>query len=173
MFLTVAIAVILGFLVIIAMKRVPAPGSPEQRESGFGNGREPLSASLSLDHFARLCCRLLSAIGLDIERTTTAGTHRIEITAVNPAPVIGGQYLVYGELLPAGEVIEAVQVLALLDAVKGEGVSKGVFITTGFFSDEAGQAAAGGPIELINGVRFRALLQQYEVTPLRTEESYL
>jgi len=172
MFLTVAIAVVLGFLVIMAMKRVPAPVSQEQRESGFSNGRDPLLASLSIDRFEWLCRRLLVAIGLDIEHTTTAGTHQIEITAVNPAPIIGGQYLVHGELLPSGEVIAAVQVLALLDAVKGEGVSKGVFITNGFFSDEASQAAAGGPIELINGVRFQELLQRYELTPLLTKESY-
>jgi hypothetical protein len=172
MFLTVAIAVMLGFLVIIAMKRVPAPVSQEQRESGLGQGRAPLAADLSIDRFEWLCRRLLLAIGLDIERATTAGTRQVEITAVNPAPIIGGQYLVHGELLPTGEVIEAVQVLALLDAVKGEGVSKGVFITNGFFSDEAGQAAAGGPIELINGARFQALLQHYDVTPLLTEESY-
>jgi restriction endonuclease Mrr len=58
-----------------------------------------------------------------------------------------------------------VQVLTLIDAVKGEGASKGVFITNGFFSDEATNAAAGGPIELINGVRFRELLQRFEVVP--------
>ena len=56
--------------------------------------------------------------------------------------------------------------------MKGEGASKGVFITNGFFSDEAGQAATGGPIELINGARFQALLQHYDVTTLLTEESY-
>jgi restriction system protein len=70
---------------------------------------------------------------------------------------------VHGELLPAGEVVEAVQVLALIDAVKGEGASKGVLITNGFFSDEASKAASGGPIELINGVRFRDLLERFEV----------
>jgi len=57
--------------------------------------------------------------------------------------------------------VEAVQVLALLDAVKGEGASKGVLITNGFFSDEAGKAASGGPIELINGRRLMDLLQRY------------
>lgn len=174
MFLTVAIAVMLGFLIIMAMKRVPTPASQEQRESGFSNGRLPIADSLSIDRFEWLCRRLLLAIGLDIEHTTTAGTHQIEITAVNPAPIIGGHYLIHGELLPTGEVeiIEAVQVLALLDTVKGEGVSKGVFITNGFFSDEASQAAAGGPIELINGARFQELLQRYDVTPLLTKDSY-
>jgi restriction endonuclease Mrr len=170
MFLTVTIAVILGFLVIIAMKRVPSPMSRELRDSGGHDGREPLAERLSLNRFEWLCRSLLLAIGLDIAHTTTAGTSQVEITAVNPAPIIGGQYLVHGELLPIGEVIEAVQVLALLDAVKGEGVSKGVFITNGFFSDEARQVAAGGPIELINGARFEELLQQYEVGPLLTKE---
>jgi len=172
MFLTVTIAVVLGFLIIIAMKRVPTPESQAQRESGFSNGRLPIAESLSIDHFEWLCRRLLQAIGLDIEHTTTAGIHQLEIAAVNPAPILGGHYLIHGELLPTGEVIEAVQVLALLDAVKGEGVSKGIFITNGFFSDEASQAAASGPIELINGVRFQELLQRYDVTPLLTKESY-
>jgi restriction endonuclease Mrr len=170
MFLTVTIAVVLGFLVIIAMKRVPSPLSRQLRESGFHDGREPLAENLSLNRFEWLCRSLLRATGLDIEHTTTAGTSQVEIAAVNPAPIIGGQYLVHGELLATGEVIEAVQVLALLDAVKGEGASKGVFITNGFFSDEAHQAAVGGPIELINGARFEELLQQYEVGPLLTKE---
>jgi restriction system protein len=68
-------------------------------------------------------------------------------------------------------VVEAVQVLALIDAVKGEGASKGVLITNGFFSDEASTAAVGGPIELINGVRFRELLQRFALLPAASLES--
>ena len=67
-------------------------------------------------------------------------------------------------------MVEAVQVLALIDAVKGEGASKGVLITNGFFSDEAGTAAMGGPIELINGVRFRELLQRFALVPAASQE---
>jgi restriction endonuclease Mrr len=63
-----------------------------------------------------------------------------------------------------------VQVLALIDAVKGEGAGKGVLITNGFFSDEAGRAAVGAPIELINGLRFRALLQHFAVLPAASQE---
>jgi restriction endonuclease Mrr len=65
--------------------------------------------------------------------------------------------------LQAGEVVEAIQVLALSDAVKGEGASKGVLLTNGFFSDEAAKAAAGGPVELINGARFHELLTRYDL----------
>lgn len=168
MFLTIAIAVMLGFLVIMAMKRVPTPLAREQREGDFGNGVGPLTSDIAMERFEWLCSTLLSAIGLDIARAATAGTHQLEIMAVNPAPIVGGQYLVHGELLQAGEAIDAVQVLALLDAVKGEGVSKGVFITNGVFSDEATQAAANGPIELVNGARFTELLRHYEITPLST-----
>jgi restriction system protein len=164
-FVTVAVAVVLGFLLILAMKRVPPPVSQDQRQSGSSNGIEPSSDMLTIDRFEWLCSRLLQELGLEIERATSAGRRQVELMAVNAAPIIGGQYVVHGELLPAGEVVEAVQVLALIDAVKGEGASKGVLITNGFFSDEASKAASGGPIELINGVRFRDLLERFEVVP--------
>jgi hypothetical protein len=107
---------------------------------------------------------------LAIERSTTAGRRQIEVMAVNSAPIIGGRYIVHGELLQQGEVVEAVQVLALIDAVKGEGASKGVLVTNGFFSDEAGTAAVSGPIELINGLRFRELLQGFALLPAASQE---
>jgi restriction system protein len=165
MFITIAIAIILGFLVIFAMKRVPAPLSQEQRDAGFGAGPAPLAMKLSLDRFEWLCGRLLQEVGLDIERSTTSGSRQVEVMAVNTAPIVGGRYVIHGELLQAGEVVEAVQVLALLDAVKGEGASKGVLITNGFFSDEASTAAVGGPLELVNGVRFEELLQGFALLP--------
>jgi restriction system protein len=170
MFITIAVAVILGFLVIFAMKRVPAPVSQEQRKAGFGDGQTPLPYSLTLERFEWLCGRLLQELGLDVERSTTAGSRQLEVMAVNAAPIVGGHYVVHGELLQAGEVVEAVQVLALIDAVKGEGASKGVLITNGFFSDEASKAAMGGPIELINGVRFRELLQHFALLPAASQE---
>lgn len=170
MFITIAIAIILGFLVIFAMKRVPPPVSQEQRDAGFGDGQAPLPMSLTLERFEWLCCRLLEALGLEIERSTTAGGRQVEAMAVHSAPIIGGRYIVHGELVQAGEVVEAVQVLALIDAVKGEGASKGVLLTNGFFSDEAGTAAVGGPIELINGMRFAELLQHFAVLPTTSQE---
>jgi hypothetical protein len=170
MFITIAVAIILGFLVIFAMKRVPAPVSQEQRNAGFGDGQAPLPLTLTLDRFEWLCGRLLQELGLEIERSTTAGRRQVEVMAVNSAPIVGGHYVVHGELLQAGEVVEAVQVLALIDAVKGEGASKGVLMTNGFFSDEAGTAAVGGPVELINGVRFKELLQRFALLPAASQE---
>jgi hypothetical protein len=165
MFLTIVVAIILGFVVIFAMKKVPAPVSQEQQKAGFGDGQAPLPLSFSLERFEWLCGRLLQELGLEVERSTTAGSRQLEVMAVHLAPIEGGKYVIHGELLYSGEVVEAVQILALMDAVKGEGASKGVLITNGFFSDEASTAAVGGPIELINGVRFRELLQRFALLP--------
>jgi restriction system protein len=170
MFITITVAIILGFVLIFAMKKVPAPLSQEQREAGFGDGHAPLPPTITIERFEWLCARLLQELGLDTERSATAGQRQLEMMAVNPAPIVGGHYVVHGELLRAGEVVEAVQVLALIDAVKGEGASKGVFLTNGFFSDEAGKAAANGPIELINGMRFRELLQRFAILPAASQE---
>jgi hypothetical protein len=166
MFITIVVAVILGFAVIFAMKRVPAPVSQEQEAAGFGDGQEALPLALTLERFAWICSRLLQELGLEIERSTTSGPRQLELMAVHSAPIVGGHYVIHGELLHAGEVVEAVQVLALIDAVKGEGASKGVLITNGFFSDEASTVAVGGPIELINGVRFRELLEHFGLLPV-------
>ena len=170
MFITIVVAIILGFGVIFAMKKVPAPVSQEQQEAGFGDGHAPLPLSLTLERFEWLCRRLLEELGLEVERSTTTGSRQLEVMAVHVAPIVGGRYVVHGELLQAGEVVEAVQVLALIDSVKGEGASKGVLITNGFFSDEASTAAVGGPIELINGVRFRELLQRFALLPAANPE---
>ena len=170
MFITIAVAVILGFIVIFAMKKIPAPVSQEQQKAGFGDGQALLPFTLTLERFEWLCGRLLQELGLEIERSTTTGDRQLEVMAVNSAPIVGGHYVVHGELLQAGEVVEAVQVLTLIDAVKGEGASKGVLITNGFFSDEASTAAVSGPIELINGVRFHELLQYFALLPMASME---
>jgi len=171
MFITIAIAVFLGFLVIFAMKRVPAPLSQEQRDAGVGDGQALLPYTLTVERFEWLCGRLLQELGLDVMRTDATGRRQLEVMAVNPAPIIGGRYIVHGQLLQDGEVVEAVDVLTLLDAVKGEGASKGVLLTNGFFSDEAAKAATMGPVELINGVRLRELLRHFEIFPVADEES--
>jgi hypothetical protein len=165
MFTTIVLAILLGFGLIFAMKRVPAPLSQEQQVAGGGDGPATLPLSLSLERFEWVCRRLLEELGLEVQRSTTAGSRQLEVMAVHGAPIVGGQYVIHGELLQAGEVVEAMQVLALIDAVKGEGASKGVLMTNGFFSDEASTAAVGGPIELINGVRLRELLQRFALAP--------
>jgi hypothetical protein len=165
MFITIIVAIILGFVVIFAMKRVPAPVSQEQQEAGFGDGQTPLPLSLTLERFEWACRRLLEELGLEVLRSATTGRRQLEVMALHAVPIVGGQYVIHGELLQPGEAIEAVQVLALIDAVKGEGASKGVLITNGFFSDEASTVAVGGPIELINGIRLRELLQRFALLP--------
>jgi restriction system protein len=170
MFITIAVAIILGFVVIFAMRRVPTPVSQEQRAAGWSNGQAALPLSPGLECFEELCGRLLQALGLGLERSTTDGKRQVEVMAVHEAPIIGGRFVVHGQLVQPGEVVEAVQVLGLIDAVKGEGASKGVLVTNGFFSDEAGTAAVGGPVELINGVRFRELLQHFAILPSGSPE---
>jgi restriction system protein len=156
--------------VIFAMKKMPAPVSQEQQEAGFGDGQALLPLSLTLERFEWVSRRLLQELGLEVERSTTIGSRQLEVMAVHVAPLVGGQYVIHGELLQAGEVVEAVQVLALIDSVKGEGASKGVLITNGFFSDEANTAAVGGPIELVNGLRLRELLQRFALLPAASPE---
>jgi restriction endonuclease Mrr len=47
--------------------------------------------------------------------------------------------------------------------VKGEGASRGVFITTGYFSDEAIRSIEEEPVELINIVSFVSYLKKFDI----------
>jgi hypothetical protein len=170
MFLTITVAIVLGFLVILVMKRVPTALPQAQDGANSDPDHALLPSALTGERFEWLCHRLLQELGLDVVRTVMTGPRQLEAMAINPAPIVGGLYVVHGQLLQADEVVEAVDVLALLDAVKGEGASKGVLLTNRVFSLEANQAAANGPIELIDGARLRELLERFEVLPASGEE---
>jgi restriction endonuclease Mrr len=86
----------------------------------------------------------------------------LEVAAVNPQPITGGDYLVHCTH-PENGFVASMQVNALRDQVKGEQASKGIFITTGFFAEETSKVAEGPPIELINAKRLEELIQDYRL----------
>ena len=49
-------------------------------------------------------------------------------------------------------------------ALQGQRATKGIFITTGFFSEEVPKLVEGPPLELINGQRLRQILGEYRVS---------
>ena len=48
-----------------------------------------------------------------------------------------------------------------LDTVKGEGASRGILITTGYFSNEAINLIEDEPVELVNVVSFISYLKKF------------
>lgn len=161
MFLLVLLALALGF-VLIGILVFAKPSRPAvERE-----GRRPEVASgfahLTMVDFERLCLRLVEEMGLVVSSYVRNGPRELEIAAVNPQPITGGDFVVHCTH-PEDGFVAAARVNVLRDQVKGEQAAKGIFITTGFFAEETSKVAEGPPLELINAKRLGELMRDYRL----------
>ena len=92
-----------------------------------------------------------------------ANDHELEIAMNDETPVVGGTYLALCIIDPPGQTVNAIKVKGFLDTVKGEGASRGIFITTGYFSDEAIRSIDEEPVELVDIVSFVSYLKRFGI----------
>ena len=78
-------------------------------------------------------------------------------------PVVGGTYLALCIINPPNNTVDSIKVKGFLDTVKGEGASRGIFITTGYFSDEAIRTIEEEPVELVNVATFVSYLKKFDI----------
>jgi hypothetical protein len=112
--------------------------------------------------FERLCLALVEEMGLVVSSYVRNGPRELEIAAVNPQPITGGDFVVHCTH-PEDGFVGAARVNILRDQVKGEQAAKGIFITTGFFAEETSKVAEGPPLELINAKRLAGLMHDYRL----------
>lgn len=162
----VVASILLGFLLIVLAGRSGAGRQPAEAASSQEKDAGILALEgLDLPRFERLCVRLLEELGLVINAQVQRGEREVEISAVNPQPVIGGDFLILCVLSPDGHPVDAASVIALSDAVRAERAAKGILITNGYFSEEATKVGEGAPVECINARRFRELLESHRILP--------
>ncbi|MFQ5656356.1 MAG: restriction endonuclease [Candidatus Methylomirabilales bacterium] len=161
MFFLVVAAVAIGFL-LIALLVFAKPSKPAlERE-----GRQPEASSsfthLPMQDFERLCLQLADEMGLVVSSAVRSGPRELEISALNPQPITGGDIIIHCTH-PQDGFVDPARVNALRDQVRGEQAAKGIFITTGFFSEETAKVVEGPPLELINAKRLEGLVQEYRL----------
>ncbi|MDE2180630.1 MAG: restriction endonuclease [candidate division NC10 bacterium] len=164
MFILVTVAILLGLGLILLLNRSSSPVAAEKAYYQPRGVEQQQLERLAPEQFERLCFRLLEQMGLSI-----TGCHRnrqgeIDITAVNSQPITGGSYMVRCVLTPPEAPINSAQIIALSDTVLAERALKGIFITTGFFSEEVPKLTDGPLIELINGQRLRQILREHRIS---------
>ncbi len=161
MFLLVLFALAIGFL-LIALLIFAKPSRPTVEREGRRPDVTSGFAHLTIEDFERLCLKLVEEMGLVVSSYVRSGPRELEIAAVNPQPITGGDFLVHCTH-PEDSFVSSVRVNALRDQVKGEQAAKGIFITTGFFAEETSKMAEGPPLELINAKRLADLIQDYRL----------
>jgi len=115
--------------------------------------------SLTGIEFEKVCQRLLEKMGFLVETTKTTGDGGIDLIAYNSQPLLSGKYIIQCKRY-TGSVGEPI-IRDLYGVITSERANKGVLMTSGVFTKQAQSFAEDKPIELIDGIKLKELIQEY------------
>ena len=157
-------AFIIGIILIVSLKKV----SPPQPQEKIHFDSDKPKYLIDQTAFKEKCVEFLEKFNLEYVHSVWANDHELEIAMNDETPVVGGTYLALCIIDPPDQTVNAIKVKGFLDTVKGEGASRGIFITTGYFSDEAIRSIDEEPVELVDIVSFVSYLKRfgiYDISP--------
>lgn len=120
----------------------------------------PGGRAIPYDEFRELVIDLLEALKLEIVMEHGEATE-VDIIARSNEAVTGGRFIVHGVWQAPGDVIDQPYVIRLADQVRADGrAQKGILITPyQILTDGLGNLEV--PVELIDGRKLRALVEQH------------
>lgn len=161
----IAFSLILGFFAILLLKRTTSNiAMEEDAKEARSDAEIQALRKMPPSVFEQLLRDILEGMNLNIVESTWVNSEEIDILAHNPAPLIGGDYIIHGILVPEGDFVSSIRVIGLSDTVRAERALKGILITTGYFTEETGKYSEGAPMDLINVSRLRELMRAHDIT---------
>jgi len=160
-FLIVFAGFFIGVILIALLKKT----SPQPLQESLvyeSEGDRPLYLS-DPEAFKSKCLEFLERFNLEYEHSIWANDNELEIIMRDETPVVGGTYLALCIIDPPHDRVDALKVKGFLDTVKGEGASRGIFITTGFFTHDAIRTIEEEPVELVNVHAFLSYLRKFGI----------
>jgi restriction system protein len=161
LFLISGIAFLIGVILIVLLKNATPP--PPQDQLHFESSADIPKFLIDQDAFEDKCVEFLSKFNLEHKHSVWANNSELEIAMIDETPVVGGTYLALCIIDPPNKIIDAIKVKGFIDTVKGEGASRGIFITTGYFDEKAISLIEEEPIELVNVVSFISYLKKFDI----------
>ncbi len=160
-FFITGVAFVIGIILIFFLKNT-GPARP-QDQIHFDNPEDKPLYLLDRDAFQGKCIEFLEKFNLEYQHSVWANDNELEITLKDVTPVVGGTYFALCIIDPPYNLVDSIKVQGFLDAVKGEGASRGIFITTGYFSHDASHVIEDEPVELLNVVSFLSYLKKFNI----------
>ena len=154
-------AFVVGIILIISLKKTSPPAPQEQVH--FDNQSDVPFYLINRDAFKSKCIEFLEKFNLEYVHSVWADDHELEIAMNDETPVVGGSYIALCIIDPPGKTVNAIKVKGFLDTVKGEGASRGILITSGYFTNEAINLIEDEPVELVNVVAFISYLKKFGI----------
>lgn len=122
--------------------------------------RAMLWDTLSGKEFEAVIAKLLKSRGLTIGECSSGADGGIDMVARSSDPIVGGLFVV--QCKRQQTKVGAPAVRDLLGVVSSRKANKGILITTSDFTPAARAFAQGNPIELVEGIQFSHLLEDFE-----------
>jgi len=154
-------AFVVGIILIVSLKKTSPPAPQEQAH--FDSQSDIPFYLTNRDAFKSKCIEFLEKFNLEYVHSIWADDHELEIAMNDETPVVGGSYIALCIIDPPGKTVNAIKVKGFLDTVKGEGASRGILITTGYFTNEAINLIEDEPVELVNVVAFISYLKKFGI----------
>ena len=161
LFLISGVAFLVGIILIVLLK-TSAPPAPED-QLHFDSVDDIPAFLKDQEAFEKKCVEFLSKFNLEHKHSIWANSSELEIAMHDETPVVGGIYLALCIIDPPNKTVNAIKVKGFLDTVKGEGASRGIMITTGYFEDKAINLIDEEPVELVNVVDFVSYLKKFGI----------
>jgi hypothetical protein len=162
MFAIVLFAALVAIGVFLVLARFSTSPAVRAAEIEASARRPDPRARISPDVFRRLVIDLLGAMHIDVVgessvRDDDAGRFRLD--AVRHDALRDMPFVVFADASPRGDLIEQSTVVELADAVRGEPGSVGLLVTP-YHIQREGLAGLGAAVELVDGKRLRALVEE-------------
>ena len=155
------VAFLIGVTLIVLLKNTAPP--PPQDQLYFDSSDDIPPFLKDKEAFEEKCVEFLSKFNLEHKHSIWANDSELEIAMYDETPVVGGVYLALCIIDPPNKTVDSLKVKGFLDTVKGEGASRGILITTGYFDDQAINLIDEEPVELVNVVDFVSYLKKFEI----------
>ena len=160
MFAIVLFAAIVAIAVFLLLARYSTSPAVRAAEIEARARRPDPRARISPEVFRRLVADLLAAMKIDVIEEQSMGDGRSRIDAVRRDALRDAPFVVFVDATPPGDVLEQSTVVELADAVRGEPGSVGLLVTPYHIRRE-GLAGLGAAVELLDGTRLRALVEEF------------
>ena len=161
LFLISGIAFLVGIILIVLLKNAAPPAPQDQLR--FENSDDIPNFLIEQDASEEKCVEFLSKFNLEHKHSVWANNSELEIAMIDETPVVGGVYLALCIIDPPNKIVDSIKVKGFIDTVKGEGASRGIFITTGYFDEKAIKLIEEEPIELVNVISFVSYLKKFGI----------
>ncbi|MEU4980442.1 restriction endonuclease [Streptomyces sp. NPDC021969] len=144
---------------LVAVRPGRRPEEVGHRVATHGDGEEPDLYEMDPIAFEGLVAELFEAMGMRAVTTQRSNDGGVDVHALDPTPIRGGQIVV--QVKRYRSTVPPTAVRDLYGTVQDAGANKGVLVTTSGFGPGSHTFANGKPLELISGAELVDLLHRH------------